>query len=80
MVHSCPHLVDPSLVGAPGTWANNHVKEAIAQFFSPSKVEFPVEASPGHIAGCDVLEAFVGDHINHRAHYCLPIGSWKEQI
>ena len=79
MVHFCPHLVDPSLVGAPGTWAN-HVKEAIAQFFSPSKVEFPVEASPGHIAGCDVLKAFVGDHINHRAHYCLPIGSWKEQI
>ena len=51
---------------------------SILVFVSPSEVEFPVESSPGHIAGSDVLEAFVGDHVNHRAHHCLPIGRWKE--
>ena len=79
MVHFCPHLVGPSLVGAPGTWSKIFVKETIAQLFSPSEVEFPVKASPGHIAGRNVFKAFVRDHVNHRAHHCLPIGRWKER-
>ena len=33
-------------------------------FSSPSKVEFPVKSSPGHVAGGDVLEALVGDDID----------------
>ena len=45
-----------------------------AVFSSPSKVEFPVESSPGHVAGGDVLEALVGDDIDDRAHYCFAIG------
>ena len=43
-------------------------------FSSPSKVEFPVKSSPGHVAGGDVLEALVGDDIDDRAHYCFAIG------
>ena len=46
-------------------------------FSSPSKVEFPVESSPGHVAGGDVLEALVGDDIDDRAHHCFAIGRWK---
>ena len=47
-------------------------------FSSPSKVEFPVKSSPGHVAGGDVLEALVGDDIDDRAHYCFAIGRWKK--
>ena len=46
-------------------------------FSSPSKVEFPVESSPGHVAGGDVLEALVGDDIDDRTHNCFAIGRWK---
>ena len=46
-------------------------------FSSPSKVEFPVKSSPGHVAGGDVLEALVGDDIDDRAHHCFAIGRWK---
>ena len=47
---------------------------SLPMFSSPSKVEFPVKSSPGHVAGGDVLEALVGDDIDDRAHYCFAIG------
>lgn len=33
----------------------------------PSEVELPVEASPGHVRGGDVLEALVGDDVDDGA-------------
>lgn len=39
---------------------------------SPSEVEFPVEAAPGHVRGGDVLESLVGDDVYDGAHHAGP--------
>lgn len=40
--------------------------------YSPSEVKFPVEAAPGHVRGCDVLESLVGDDVYDGAHHAGP--------
>lgn len=38
----------------------------------PAEVEFPVEASIGHVGSCHVLKRIIADHINDRAYHCSP--------
>ncbi len=35
----------------------------------PAEVEFPVEATPGHVGSRDVLECVVTNHVYYRTHY-----------
>ena len=39
---------------------------------SPSEVEFPVEAAPGHVRGGDVLERVVRYHVDNGTYHRFP--------
>lgn len=39
----------------------------------PSEVQFPIEASPGHVARRDVLEGVVADYIYDRTDNGMPV-------
>lgn len=45
----------------------------------PSKIEFPIESTPSHIAGGYVLEGIVTYDINYRANDGSPVLGYSRQ-